>query len=154
MPGSGDAYVQVEFGQALHMLEGMRVRARDVSPAWREWGDDIAAEVRENFASEGGRFGHAWAALTPRYARWKELHYPGQTILRLTDKLFNQITHRPMGVERIDHNSAVFGTNVRYGQWLMHGTHKMVARPFLIMTETLRSKASERILDHILDRRR
>lgn len=45
----------------------------------------IAAEALKVFETEG--YG-TWPALNPDYAEWKARNYPGQTILRLTDRYF------------------------------------------------------------------
>lgn len=134
-------------------LKQMRERAGDLTPAFEKWGDDVAEEVRLNFAAEGAWFGSAWAALSPQYAAWKALHYPNKTILRRTDKLFDSLTERPMAVERIGKQQAVFGTDVKYARYHQGGTVKMPSRPFLELTAELQRKVNDRILDHIMGKK-
>lgn len=131
-------------------LKGMRERAQDVSPALDGWVDDVVEEVTLNFASEGERFGHAWAPLSPAYAAWKSLHYPGKTILRRTDKLYESLTVRPLAIERIGKQSATVGTDVPYARYHRDGTDKMPSRPFLELTAELQRSVNNRILDHIM----
>lgn len=131
-------------------LKAMRERAGDLTPAFEKWGDDVAEEVRLNFASDGARFGHAWAALSPEYAAWKATHFPGKTILRRTDKLFDSVTKRPFAIERIGTHQAEFGTDVDYAKYHKTGTDKMPSRPFLELTAALQRKVNNRILDHIM----
>jgi hypothetical protein len=54
--------------------------------------DDFYAMERAWFETEGGS---QWQALSPRYAAWKAKHYPGKTILRRDDRLFNVVTGQP-----------------------------------------------------------
>lgn len=131
-------------------LKGMAERAKDVSPALDGWVDDVVEEVTLQFATEGSRFGAAWAPLTPAYAAWKAVHYPGKTILRRTDKLFESLTVRPLAVERIGKQSATVGTDVSYAKYHAKGTSKMPSRPFLELTAVLQRKANARIIDHIM----
>lgn len=46
--------------------------------------DVIWPAIREQLDSQGGRSGRAYDPLSEEYGEWKELHYPGQPILRLT----------------------------------------------------------------------
>lgn len=130
-------------------LRQVRERTADISPALNVWVDDVAEEVALNFASEGERFGHAWAALSPKYAAWKAMHYPGKTILRREDRLYESLTVRPMAVERITKDSATVGTNVPYAKYHQRGTSKMPSRPFLELTAELQRSLNNHVRDHI-----
>lgn len=63
----------------------------DMSNFWEMCERLVAEILTERFQTEDkGR----WAALSPRYKKWKEKHYPGRTILRLTGVLFRAATEK------------------------------------------------------------
>lgn len=118
-----------------------------ISAAFERTGDELAdfskhvfprltplfeAESRRQFDAQGGGPRGGWAALSPGYARWKEEHYPGKTILRRTDALYQALTEsssvfaeRVMSGEQFD-----FGTRgVEYASFHQLGTGSMVDRP-------------------------
>lgn len=129
----------------------MALRARDVSPAWRLWGDDVVVAFTEQFVTEGARLlERVWDPLSPRYAAWKERHFPGQTILRRTDAMMHGFTGRPMAVERIEPHSCAFGSNRKPAIWHQKGTRRMPARPIARATSGLKRSASRHIKRHIV----
>jgi hypothetical protein len=66
----------------------VEMRMRDWRPAWDLMHREYAAYEEQVFASEGSAHpGGRWKPLSPRYAEWKELHYPGRTILTRTGRL-------------------------------------------------------------------
>ena len=142
--------IEVDFDPLYKTLRGLRERAEDVSPAWEKWGDAIVEEEKQQFTLLGARFGSAWAALSPKYARWKALHHPGKPIMRLTDALHDSLTQRPMGVERINSHSAEFGTDVPYAHWHQDGTSKMPRRAVMAETPILAAHAKRLITQHIV----
>ena len=142
--------IEVDFEPLYRTLRELRERADDVSPAWQKWGDEIVLEEAQQFALLGVRFGSAWAALSPKYARWKALHYPGKPIMRLTDRLMDSLTKRPMGVERVSSKSAEFGTDVPYAHWHQDGTSKMPKREIMAETSVLAAHAKRLITRHIV----
>lgn len=70
------------------------------------------AEERRQFDAQGGGPRGGWAALSPAYAAWKEQHYPGQSILRRTDALYEALTS----------SSSVFAERVMSGEEFNFGT--------------------------------
>lgn len=64
-------------------------RIKDFSPALEKISTDYYDVQREWFESQGGG---RWRPLNPRYAARKAKRAPGKTILRLTDRLYNEIT--------------------------------------------------------------
>lgn len=143
--------VNVDLSGLVHLLEGMQRRAGDLRPAWERWGDDVADALRDQFHTEGARFGEAWAALSPRYAAWKTLHFPGKTVLRRTDRLYASLTHRPFAVERVHADSAEFGTDVPYAIFHQRGTRFMPARPIISDDSELIDKARRLVARHITE---
>lgn len=93
----------------------------DLRPAWEVLAGRFVAMERQQFDTEGRYASAGWAPLSPRYARWKAAHYPGKTILRRTDDLYNSLTRRPLGVEVIEPQLAIFGSAVRYGEFHQRG---------------------------------
>jgi len=132
-------------------LLAMAERARDTSPAWRAWGEDVLHAFREQFETEGLRLtGRAWSPLSPRYAAWKARHFPGQPILQRTGAMFAQVSHRPMEVERVTASSGEYGLRGDVPRYHQHGTRKMPARPIARVTQDLTVAAARRVRDHIL----
>lgn len=132
-------------------FERMAARARDVSPAWRVWGDDVNAAFREQFLSEGVRLlKRAWQPLSPKYAAWKARRFPGKTILRRTDDMMRGFADRPMDIERIDRNSSEFGSGRKPAKWHQRGTRHMPARPIARADDSLRASAKGHLRRHIM----
>lgn len=86
----------------------------DARPLWNVLADRfVRMEVRQ-FSSEGSYGSGGWPALSPRYAAWKAKAYPGKTILRRTDDLYNSLTRRPLGIEILEHRSMTIGSGVEH----------------------------------------
>lgn len=64
----------------------------DLRPIWPVIADEFYADERDQFATQGAAGGEAWAPLSPEYAGWKEMHYPGQPILQRTGDLMRSLT--------------------------------------------------------------
>lgn len=60
--------------------------------------------------------GLSWAPLSEKYARWKEVHYPGQPILVRTGVLKQSMTTKGArgNISAVSKFSAVFGSSIRY----------------------------------------
>lgn len=73
-----------------------------------------------------------WKALSPKYAIWKNRHYPGQPILVLTGTLkASMITEgAPGNFTFIGKNNAIFGTDVPYGKYHDQGGGTLPKRNF------------------------
>lgn len=118
--------------------------------------DDMAdtfgqIEARQ-FSSSGANSG-GWAALSPGYAAWKARHYPGKGVLVRSGALEASLTGRPLGVEVITDDRALFGTGVPYAGYHQHGTPKMPRRRPLEFTGTQRTeltKSGQRALVKLL----
>lgn len=89
------------------------------------------------FASEGAKGASGkWAAVSPAYKKWKEIHYPGQPILKLTNALYESLTdpEAPDAVFRAELLELVLGTKVPYARAHQFGTAKIPARPSISLT--------------------
>jgi phage gpG-like protein len=65
-----------------------------------------------------------WERLTPRYASWKEKHYPGQPLLRATGLMQDAAYIYTRG-------NTFFVGSTDYGGYNQFGTSKMAARPWM-----------------------
>lgn len=52
----------------------------------------IIGGINTQFIRQGSFFGTTWKPLSSQYAGWKAKNFPGQSILRRSDKLFKSIT--------------------------------------------------------------
>lgn len=90
------------------------------------------AEERRQFDAQGGGPRGGWAALSPGYAKWKEENYPGKSILRRTDALYEALTESSsVFAERVMSGDQFnFGTRgLEYASFHQLGTGSMVDRP-------------------------
>lgn len=121
--------------QIDRVLDRMADRVEDASPAFEELADRFAAAESQQFASQGAFGGGGWAPLSPAYAAWKASRFPGPILVR-TGALKGSLTGRPLGVEMIGAQQAVFGTNIPYAGYHQSGTSKMPARPPVQLPES------------------
>jgi phage gpG-like protein len=102
--------------------------------------------VREQFAAQGrGLFGR-WRKLSDRYAQWKARKYPGQPILRASDRMFNSLMSRTQySIVSLRKTELIYGTRVRYASFHQTGTAKMARRPIF----DLRDADKERLIKNV-----
>lgn len=63
-------------------LSRLRTGIADWTPFWRdEFAPFFYRYVQQDFVLEGGGSGASWAELSPKYAAWKQRHFPGRGIL-------------------------------------------------------------------------
>lgn len=74
-------------------------RIKDFAPALEKIATDYYRIEREWFDSQGGG---RWVPLNKRYAAWKGQFFPGKRILRLTDRLYNEVTGKNKRSRRIN----------------------------------------------------
>lgn len=115
--------------QLQRTLADRAERVEDARPLWNHLADRFARLERRQFASEGAYGSGGWDPLSPRYAAWKAANYPGQTILRRDDHLFRSLTSRPFGVEVIEPDHMVVGTDVEYAGFHQRGDGVPQRRP-------------------------
>jgi hypothetical protein len=84
--------------------------------------------MREQFETEGDFFGDPWAPLSPRYAAWKEQHYPGKGILIAEGDLRRAASSPRRTVGPLFLELEIVDPKVRFHQ---EGTSKMPARPLV-----------------------
>lgn len=89
----------------------------DLRPILKQIGVSYRKDVKAVFDHEQPRdVGLRWKALSPKYAKRKEKKFPGKTILRASDRLYNSMisANAPDSVNEIGKVSAEFGTSVPY----------------------------------------
>lgn len=89
--------------------------------------------VADQFASQGRGL---WRPLSKRYAAQKARKYPGKTILRRTDRMYDSLVKRTASsIVSINKNELTYGTSVPYASFHQAGTKKMPARKIIALTE-------------------
>lgn len=110
----------------------------DFRNIWPEVAREFYAIEEEQFESQGARGASGrWAPLSPAYKRWKEIHYPGEPILKLQHPLYESLT-RPDGLDsifRMDAREMTLGSRTPYATAHQRGTGFMPARPPISLTE-------------------
>lgn len=102
----------------------------DLRPAFNDMADEFVALQRANFGGGGSVYG-AWSPLSPVYAAWKAVHYPGRPILTRTGALRDDLTQRPLAVENIDPHRMELGTDREYAAYHQRGTARMPQRKII-----------------------
>jgi phage gpG-like protein len=130
MPGGTMVTFQISGHAPLRIeIERFKHRLNDVEPVWQAIADRMAEVWGREFRLEGAWV--RWAPLSPRYREWKAKRYPGAKIMHLTGDLEDSLTKRPFGIDEINNEVMVIGTQVFYAGYHHHGTPMMPARPVL-----------------------
>lgn len=104
----------------------------------------------EQFSSEGstGASGK-WAALSPAYQRFKEVQFPGQSILQASGDLFESLTSPEAfgAVIRPEANELTLGTTIPYALAHHRGApgRNLPARPLISLTEDHKRRLQKEI---------
>lgn len=127
------------LNRGFNRVEGI---ISDFRPIWPAVAQEFYAIEREQFESEGsaGALGK-WAALSPAYKRWKEVHFPGQPIMRLENTLFESLTD-PEALDAIfrpGKDELVIGSRTPYAR-RQHRT-----RPLISLTESQKRRLQKAI---------
>lgn len=112
--------------QVDRTLEGIEAAAADLRPAWEVLRGRFLTSERRQFASQGGYSG-GWRPLSPRYAAWKAAHFPGKTILRRTDDLYESLVDGP-DIAILEPDYMILGTSVGYAAYHQHGSGALPQR--------------------------
>lgn len=110
----------------------------DFRNIWPSVADEFYAIEREQFASQGAHGASGtWAPLSPAYRRWKEIHYPGQPILKLVNDLYESLTSPDGGdsVYRSESDQLTIGSQTPYAVAHQRGGGGMPARPPISLSE-------------------
>lgn len=130
-------------------LVGYERAARDLGPAFDNIHEFLLHQEELQFASEGVQGGTKWVPLSPRYAAWKRVHYPGMPILTRTGRLRASLTraHDPDHIFTTSPGTLIFSSRVPYGKYHQFGTRFMPPRPPVRFNE-----AAKRYVVKILQR--
>lgn len=117
--GSGAHFsIEIEgvevFSRAFNRLEA---GIDDFRSIWPNVAKEFYAIEHEQFESEGSHGASGkWAPLSPAYKKWKEKHFPGQPILKLTNSLYESLTSpdAPASIFRMDREEMTLGSKEPY----------------------------------------
>lgn len=144
--------VEWDISKAIEGLQSMLARVLDLTPAWR----NLVKYYRERatpqtFASQGQRIGEVWAPLSNPYAKYKAIKWPGQPILRASDRLFRSLTVADAtdAIEDITSQSLIYGTATPYASYHQKGVGKLPRRAILAVTEADRREMARIVRAHL-----
>lgn len=125
----GDTLIREEFSRFTKGVQDFR-------PVFEQLQDDLELRIVQSTSlSRGARLGSTWPALSPRYAAWKAVHYPGRPMMVLTRRLERSLLGRTGDSIRVIGKRVFrFGTRVPYGIFHHMGTTRMPRRQFLGLT--------------------
>ena len=121
-----DIQIRVKAASTIEAMQKLAKKSRSLKKPLRKSGLFLEREVKLNFAHQSDPDGKPWAPLKPSTLRRKKT----TAILRETGALAASIAMEgPVG------NQVRVVAGQAYGIWLQTGTRKMVARPFLGISE-------------------
>lgn len=129
-------------------LLDVKRRALDLSQPFQAFIPYWMEQERQVFAAQG--LPQTWPALSPAYAAWKAKRYPGKTILRRSDRLYQSLT--TFGADTIAEGrprSLRFGTRVPYWQFHETGTRRMPARPVMVLLPATWERLNRMVMEHL-----
>jgi hypothetical protein len=102
------------WAEARRTLRAMRERAQNAQPAWNAFLDWFTHGNRQQFGTQGKRWGTPWRELRPATVRAKRsLGFTGDILVR-ENILLRSVADRPMGFERVGPHDLTAGTRVDY----------------------------------------
>lgn len=124
--------------QLIHGLKTWQTRISDWKPFWADIEQYIQDRIKLSFATEGGTIEEKWKPLSPKYAEWKQQHYPGRGMLVLSGEMKASLTDEvhPQALRQKRKTTFHFNSrnplarihHIGAGDWLP-------ARPLLILTD-------------------
>ena len=127
----------------------------DYRPIWSVIEDDFYAEVKAQFQTEGEEGGDKWPELSPEYAGWKEIHYPGQPMLQRSGDLYRSLTTStdPNAVVKEERKTLTLGSRVPYG--IFHQSpdprgSNLPRRPVIQLTEAFKRTTMHHIQTYLV----
>jgi phage gpG-like protein len=134
----------------IRHLEGIRARLRDLRPAWLNVLAYLRRVVVGQFATEGAKQGTPWRPLSARYKQWKAVKYPGQPILRASDRMFRSLLgSHPDAIVDVQPQRFTYGTKTPYARYHQRGTRKMSKREILVVTDNDRREVKAIMRRHL-----
>lgn len=144
--------IRLELGgdvQLHRTLERFTEAVGDMRPAWGALRDRFVALEKRQFQSEGQAASGGWSPLSPTYAAWKARNYPGKTILRRTDELFESLTEGP-AIFISEPSYMVIGTDVPYAAYHQAGGPNLPQRRPVELPEAERVAWGRVMQNHIM----
>jgi phage gpG-like protein len=144
---SGDVVLDRAFNRIDQYISDFR-------SIWPNVAQGFYAIEHEQFASEGSHGASGkWAPLSPTYKRWKQLHFPGEPILKLYHPLYESLTSpdAPDSIYRLDAQEMAIGTKVPYAMAHQRGAGNMPARPPISLTEADKRKIQKSIQSGLVE---
>lgn len=145
----GEIELHIEGVQeAVMLLDDMVRRSANLAQPFQRfqkyWFDDIDA----SFAAGGEPV--EWPALSPAYEAWKGRAYPGQPIMRRSDRLYESLTSQTGDtVWQVGPRHIEFGSRVPYFEFHQTGTSRMPARPVLTLSDRALDKLRSMIESYV-----
>jgi hypothetical protein len=124
--------------QARRNLQRLLLALTDLRPFWPMIVPIFVGWMRRQFDTQGSFGGAPWAPLSPAYAAWKSLHYPGRGILYAEGDL-RMAASKPRRTVTPRALTLTIDWAAEKGQpvdlaWHQAGTARMPARPLLFET--------------------
>jgi len=129
----GSVEGEVQLDRAIGRLTA---GTRDMRVPFEKVGEDFREVEKLQFDAEG----YGWEELSPAYEATKQQQYPGKTILRRTDRLYNAMTHKQAldNVSTVKPMEAEFGARGVAGQrgsWHQLGAGSLPQRKVIDLRE-------------------
>lgn len=124
-------YDKKQWADARRELRAMRDRAQNAQPAWNAFLDWFTHGNRQQFGTQGKRWGTPWRELKPRtVAQKRSLGFTTDILVR-ESILLRSISDRPMDFERVGPHDMTAGTGVAYAGYHHRGAPRagIPARP-------------------------
>jgi phage gpG-like protein len=127
--------------QAIKSVDNLRFAMGEISR-------DIYKTTKQNFILKG--YGQ-YPALSPKYAKYKNMVRPGKPILVFDGHLRDSVTAfgNSDSVRAIGKNSLIQGTNVGYARYIQEGTKKMPARKYLFIDDAQELRFERILADYV-----
>lgn len=128
--------------------------ATDLRPLWDMIEEDLRANERKQFDTEGSHSGRGWAPLRPAYAAWKSKHYPGNRILVRTGRL--RLAATGVGGEleiKKAQREFIWRLLVPYAKFHQAGTSRMPQRRPVDLSDARRRSWTKMLQRHLVEAR-
>lgn len=140
------AQLRLEIGldgdrQVNETLISKKKKIQDFRDAWIQIRNFLIRSMADQFRTEGGR-AQKWQELSEQYAARKAAKFPGKTILRRTDRLYDSLTK----IGTTEHIfvskplEMLFGTGVWYSRIHQLGGGRVPRRRILSLTQDDRAE--------------
>lgn len=146
----GELNIQISGVQeAVIELDNLVRRSSNLSAPFQRFQKYWFDAIDQSFADGGDPV--EWPALSPAYESWKARAFPGQPIMRASDRLYDSLTSQTSDtIWRVGPRSIEFGSRVPYFEFHQEGTSRMPARPVLTFPDSAAKKLVEMVETYVL----